>query len=83
MKHHLSSLSPDPYFETYKTLYECRHFTFSRLDFHLRGQTNVAWHMYNYVLKHPFRQHISKQTYRNAVFRDYIMTLALYTVQCT
>ena len=30
--------------------------------------------------KHPFRQDIFKQTYRNVVFRDYILTLALYTV---
>ena len=39
------------------------------------------WHMYKYVLKHPsIRQYIFKQTYRNVVFRDYILTLALYTV---
>jgi len=38
------------------------------------------YHVYKYVLKHPFRQDISKQTYRNVVFRDYILTLALYTV---
>ena len=37
-------------------------------DFDLRGQTNVAWHMYKYVLKHPLRQDIFKQTYRNVVF---------------
>ena len=41
------------------------------------------WHMYKYVLKHSIRQDIFKQTYRNVVFRDYILTLALYTVQCT
>ena len=41
------------------------------------------WHMYKYVLKHPFRQDIFKQTYRNVMFRDYFLTLALYTVQCT
>ena len=44
-------------------------------DFHLRGQTDV------YVSKHPFRQDIFKQTYRNVVFRDYILNLALYTVK--
>ena len=38
------------------------------------------WHMYKYVLKHPFRQDIFKQTYRNVVFRDNILTLALYTI---
>ena len=38
------------------------------------------WHMYKYVLKHPFRQDIFKQTYRNVVFRDYILILALYTL---
>ena len=36
------------------------------------------WHKYKLVLKHPFRQNIFKQTYRNVVFRDYILTLALY-----
>ena len=42
------------------------------------------WHMYKYVLKHPYEQDIFKQTYRNVVFRDYILTLyTLYTVQCT
>ena len=40
-------------------------------------------HMCKYVFKHPFRQDISKQTYLNFVFIDYILTLALYTVQCT
>ena len=29
------------------------------------------WHMYKYVLKHPF-EHTLKQTYRNVVFRDHI-----------
>ena len=38
------------------------------------------WHLYKYVLKRPFRQDIFKQTYRNVVFGDYILTLALYTV---
>ena len=37
-------------------------------------------HMYKYVLKHLFRRDKYKQTYRNVVFRDYILTLALYTV---
>ena len=32
--------------------------------------------------KHPFRQDIFKQTYQNVVFRDYILTLALY-IYCT
>ena len=41
------------------------------------------WHMYKYVLKHTFKQDIFKQTYRNVVFRDYILTSALYAVQCT
>ena len=29
------------------------------------------------------KSNIFKQTYRNFVFRDYILSLALYTVQCT
>ena len=41
------------------------------------------WHIYKYVLKHPFRQDIFKQTYRNVMFRDYILTLALYIVHYT
>ena len=42
------------------------------------------WHMYKYVLKHPLRQEIFKQHIEMSyVFRDYILTLALYTVQCT
>ena len=44
------------------------------------SEVKQMWHMYKYVLKHPFRQDIFKQTYRNVVFRDYILTLALYTV---
>ena len=47
-------------------------------DFHLRGQINIA--MYKYVLKHPFRKDIFKQTYPNVVLRDYILTLAIYAV---
>ena len=39
------------------------------------------WHVYKYVLKHPIRQDIFKQTYPNVVFIDYILTLALYTTQ--
>ena len=38
------------------------------------------WHMYKYVLKHAFRQRYIQTTYRNVVFRDYILTLYLYTV---
>ena len=39
------------------------------------------WHKYKYVLKHPFRQEIFKQHIEMSyVFRDYILTLALYTV---
>ena len=38
-------------------------------------------HMYKYVLKHPFIQDIYKQTCRNVMFRDYILTLAIYTVR--
>ena len=34
-----------------------------------------------YVLKHPFRQDIFKQTYRNVLFRVYILTLAF--IYCT
>ena len=45
-------------------------------DFHLKQM----WHEYKYVLKHPFRQDIFKQEYRNVVFRDFILTLALYNV---
>ena len=36
------------------------------------SEVKQMWHMYKYVLKHPFRQDIFKQTYRNVVFRDYI-----------
>ena len=39
------------------------------------------WNMNKYVLKHPIRPDVFKQTYRNVVFRDYILTLTLYTVQ--
>ena len=39
-----------------------------------------AVYMFKYVLKHPFRQDVLKQTYRNVVFRDNILALALYTV---
>ena len=31
-------------------------------------------HLYEYIL-HPFRKDIFKQTYRNVMFRDYILTL--------
>ena len=44
------------------------------------SEVKQMWHMYKYVLKHPFRQDIFKQTYRNVVFRDYILTLALFDV---
>ena len=45
-------------------------------------EVKQMWHMYKYVLKRPFRQDtfLFQQTYRNVVFRDYILTLALYTV---
>ena len=35
------------------------------------------WHMYEYFFKHPFRQDIFKQTYRNVMFRDYLFMIAL------
>ena len=38
------------------------------------------WHTYRYVLKHTYGQNIFKETYQNVMFRDYILTLALYTV---
>ena len=38
------------------------------------------WRMYKFVLKHPLRKDIFKHTYRNVMFRDYILTFALYTV---
>ena len=45
--------------------------------FHTRGKINVA---YVWIcFKYPF-QDIFKHTYRNIVFRDYILTSALYTV---
>ena len=47
------------------------------------SEVKQMWHMYKYVLKHTFRQDIFKQTYQNVVLRDYILTLALYTVHCT
>ena len=75
-------------------------------DFHLRGQTKVAyikicyktssficisgsifwsevkqmWHMYKYVLKHPFRQDIFSKHIEMSCLRDNILTLALYNV---
>ena len=44
-------------------------------DFHLRGQTNV------YVSKHPFRQDIFKQTYRNVVFKRLYLDFSV--IWCT
>ena len=40
------------------------------------------WHMYKYILKHPFRHDIFNHTYQNVVFRDYSLAFALYAV-CT
>ena len=40
------------------------------------SEVKLMWHMYKYVLKHPFRQDIFKHTYRNVVFRNYILTFA-------
>ena len=42
------------------------------------SEVKQMWHMYKYVLKHPFRQDTLKQTYRNVVFRDYILTIFIY-----
>ena len=42
------------------------------------SEVKQMWLMYKYVLKHPFIQDIFKQTYRNVVFRDHILTLATY-----
>ena len=50
---------------------------FTFITFHLRGQTN--W-IFLYVTRLVISQDIFKKTYQN-VLRDYIMTLALYTVQ--
>ena len=44
------------------------------------SEVKQMWYMYKYVLKQPFRQDIFKQTYRNVVFRYYILALALYPV---
>ena len=41
------------------------------------------WHMYKHFLKRPFKQDIFKQTYRNVVFRDYVLTLTLYKIHYT
>ena len=46
-------------------------------------EVKQMWHMYKYVLKHAFRQRYIYATYRNVVFRDHILTLSFYTVQCT
>ena len=46
--------------------------------FHLRGQTNA---IFLYVLRSVIYQDIFKKTYQNVVLRDYILTLALYTVR--
>ena len=78
-KHHLSSVSQDPFFKTYKTLHEClfrvcRNFTFSRLSPQMSNKCGICI----YIFKNPFRQDIFEQTYQNVVFRDYILTLALY-----
>ena len=40
------------------------------------AEVKQVWHMYKYVLK----QDKYKQTYRNVVFEDYILTLDLNTV---
>ena len=45
-------------------------------DFPLRAEVKLMLHMYKYFLKHLFRQNRFKQTNRNVVFRDYILTLA-------
>ena len=47
------------------------------------SEVKLLWHMYKYALKHPFRQDIFKQMYRNVIFRYHILTLALYTLQST
>ena len=52
------------------------HFTFSELSPQSSNKCGICIN----VLKHPFRQDIFKQTNRNVVFRDYILTLALYAV---
>ena len=41
------------------------------------SEVKQMWHMYKCVLKHPFRQDIFKLTYRNVMFRDYILTFAI------
>ena len=46
----------------------------------LTSEVEQMWDMYKYVSKHPFRQGIFKQTYRNVAFRDNILTLALYVL---
>ena len=46
------------------------------------SEVKLLLDMYKYTLKHPFRQNIFKQTYRNVVFRYNILTLALYTLHC-
>ena len=56
-----------------KTFYECKK---GMPSFYLfttfTSEVKQMLHMYKYVLKHPFRQDIFKQTYRNVVFREYI-----------
>ena len=88
IKHHILSVSPDPYFETeqnflYMLIWGMPSFYLYRT---FTSEAKQMWHMYTYVLKHPIRHiydifHV-KQTYRNVVFRDYILTSALYTY-CT
>ena len=47
-------------------------------------EVKLLWHMYKYVLNTLLdRMCIFKQTYRNVLFRCYILTLALYTEQST
>ena len=60
-------------------IWVCRHFNFLRLSPQRSNKCGIC--IGKYVLIHPFRQDIVKQTYRIFVFRDYILTLALYTVQ--
>ena len=48
-------------------------------DFHPK-EVKKMLHTYKYVFKQPFRQDIFKQTYRNVMFTDYILTLAIFTV---
>ena len=74
-KYVLKHYSKKQNFVCYTYIYN--HF-FSFTTFHFRGQTNVT---FLHVPRSVISQDIFKKTYRNVLFRFYILTLALCTVR--